>query len=214
MVRIYFGAPGCGKSTLIAYFVQRIRKKALKKALKHKKFQYHYIFCNALVQDTNQFKVEQLDRFAFPAGSAVFVDEAGIDLNSRQTLSLPMGTIEYLKLHRHWLGTDLSFFSQSWDDIDITVKRLCVEVWHLKKLGPFTLVRRVLKDSDVNDETKKIEDVFKKQRLIKKFLPPPFGSFSFFIIYRPKYYKYFDSFSTPDRPYIKGIPITKDGATV
>lgn len=206
MIKIFFGAPGCGKSTATAYFAYKNRQRTLKRALRGKPFDYNYIFCNSDVEGTTYFTKNLLDTMAFPKGSLVLIDEAGIDFNSRKTLSMSDGMQRYLKKHRHF-DNDIYLFSQSWEDIDIVFSRLACEVWHMKKIGPFTLCRRILKDADVNPDTNKIEDMYKKEKLYKKFLPPPFGSFSFFLIYRPKYYRYFDSWEKEERPLIKGIPI-------
>lgn len=208
MVAIYYGAPGAGKSTFIAYLVQKERKKALKSALRHslRKRPYKYIWCNVHdVLDTNFLNLKDLSVSALPPGSLALVDEAGIDLNSRKTLSMPQGMIEYFKLHRHYKGTDLYFFSQAWDDIDITVKRLATEIWHLKKLGPFTLARLIKKDSDIDSQTHQISDFFKKVPLLYRLFTPK----SFKIIFRPLYYKYFTSYSVPDRPLLSGVPICR-----
>ncbi len=206
MIKVFFGAPGCGKSTLVAYFVHKNRVKALNAAKKRKNAEYDYLYSNVDVAFANRFEKKQLDNMAFPPRSLALVDEAGIDFNSRKTLQMTEGMQQYLKKHRHY-ENDIYFFSQTWEDIDVVIERLAVEVWHLKKIGPWTLCRRILKDSDVNEETHKIEDMYKKQKLYKRFLPFPFGSFSFFVIYRPKYYGMFDSWETESRPFIKGSPI-------
>lgn len=211
MIKVFFGAPGCGKSTAIAYLVSKHIKKFNKAKRKKKSYCYDYIFTNTDVDNANKFNKKQLDKMAFPPKSLVLIDEAGLEFNSRKTLSLTDGMQYYLKKHRHYQN-DLYFFSQTWEDIDVVVSRLAVEVWHLKKLGPFTLVRRILKDADVNDDTHKIEDMYKKERLYKRFLPYPFGSFSFFLIYRPKYYNMFNSWEIDYRPFIKGHTISSMSA--
>lgn len=208
MIQLFFGSPGCGKTTLCAYFAQKYKKQALKKALKGKKGDYDYIFSNAEISDANPFSRKQLDTCVFPPRSLALVDEAGVDFNSRKTLSMSAEMQEYLKKHRHYKN-DLIFFSQTWEDIDVVIQRLAVEIWHCKKLGCFTLCRRILKRVDVNEETHKIEDMYQKQKLIKRLLPFPFGSYSFFLIYRPKYYRYFDSWEVKDKPIISGVPIVK-----
>lgn len=208
MIKLFFGSPGCGKTTLCAYFAQKYKKQALKKALKGKKGEYDYIFSNAEIVDTNPFKKCQLDSHVFPKNTIALVDEAGVDFNSRKTLSMSSDMQEYFKKHRHYKN-DLFFFSQTWEDIDCVIQRVAAEVWHCRKLGPFTLCRRIIKRVDVNDDTHKIEDMYEKQKLIKRFLPFPFGSYSFFMIYRPKYYKFFDSWEAKEKPIISGVPIVK-----
>lgn len=210
MVKIFFGAPGCGKTTLCAYFAQKYRKQALKRAFKHRDGDYQYIFSNAEILDTNPLRVKDLDDHAPPENSLLLIDEAGIDLNSRKTLKLSDGFILYAKKHRH-NRDDIFLFSQTWNDSDVVLRRLAEEVWYLKKIGPFTLCRRILKKVEVDNEKHEIVDGYEKQSLIKRFLPPPFGSFSFFLVYRPKYYRYFDSWEFEERPRIPGDKIVGKG---
>lgn len=109
MIKLFFGSPGCGKTTLCAFFAQKYKKQALKKALKGKKGDYDYIFSNAEIADANPFNRKQLDTCVFPRNSLALIDEAGIDFNSRKTLSMSAEMQEYLKKHRHYKN-DLIFF--------------------------------------------------------------------------------------------------------
>ena len=210
MIKLFFGSPGCGKSTLVAYFAYKYKQEALKRAMKGKKGTYKYIFCNYEVANTSLFNRKDLDTKVFPSGSLALIDEAGIDFNSRKTLKLTDASITYFKKHRHYTN-DIFLFSQSWEDVDCILTRLCNEVWHCKKIGPWTLCRRILKVADVNPDTRKIEDCYKKEKLYKKFLPYPLGSFSFFVIYRPKYYHLFSSWECEEKPIIQGEPLIGNG---
>lgn len=205
MIKLFVGAPGCGKSTLTCYYTMKYRKDALKKAQKGQKGEYDYIYSNSDIFGANIFERNDLGKNVFPPRSLVLVDEAGVDFNSRKTLKMSDDCNKYLKKHRHY-DNDLFFFSQSMD-IDIVIQRLATEVWHCKKLGCFTLCRRIIKDLDINENTKQLEDCYKKVPLYKRFLPPPFGDFSFFLVYRPKYYRYFDSWEKENKPFFKGMPI-------
>lgn len=187
MIRIFFGSPGCGKTTL-----------ACRNLFKFKK---HYgntyaNFENTLskVQDT-----DGLGTWSPPFNSYYAVDEAGITYNNRLYKKLPHECIEWFKLHRHY-GVDVDLFSQSWEDMDITMRRLCDELWYLRKLGPFTLCRKVIKSVTVDEQTQQIIDGYKFVKLWRQIAPFPFHRESFKLIFRPRWYKYFDTYSRKELP--------------
>lgn len=209
MITIYFGLPRSGKSTLICreiYKAKKYRSKIIKKAKKYntktKRLDYYYKHCSYNKFYTNmdnklcpnQSTIGLGKDWVYPSYSLVCIDEAGIVYNSRKTLSLPQHTIEYLKLHGHY-NTDINFYSQTWEDIDITIRRLAERYYYIKRLGPFTLVRRIKRVIMINDE-KQIIDGFEFYKFITKLLPFPFGvRDAWKLIWRKPYYKYFDSYS-------------------
>lgn len=186
MIRIFFGNIGCGKTTVSCYLMKKYQKK---------KF-YKNFFANFKNKLSIYDDLDGLGLWTFPKNSYIAVDEAGIDFNNRKYKTLSQAFIKWLKLSRHY-ECDLDFFSQSWDDMDITIRRLASEYWYVKKLGCFTLTRRVIRYVGIDDNTHQITDMFKFVPLWKKFLPPPFNVNAFYIIFRPKYYKYFDTLDAP-----------------
>ena len=84
MIRIYFGNPGCGKTTLAC----RMFKKE-KKRYKRKKSPYKYFISNFENKLSNCVSLEGLGKWTFPDYSYVIVDEAGIEYNNRKFKTLP-----------------------------------------------------------------------------------------------------------------------------
>lgn len=198
MIRIYFGNPGSGKTTLAC----RNAYKIIKKYKRTKKADYHHIYANFDNKLTKYSDMVDLGNWTFPPYSYVIVDEAGIQYNNRKFKTLSQSTIQWFKLHRHY-RCDVDFISQSWEDIDITVRRLADELWYIKRLGPFTLLRKVYKTVEIDNTTHQIIDGYKFGKLLPQLLPFPFHRTHFKIFLRKPYYKYFDSYSTPDTPVIK-----------
>lgn len=201
MFRLFFGSVGCGKTTTAVHLIYKDRRK--------KKPCYDYHYSNFDCDIASKCSLDGLGTWTFPPHSYISVDEAGIDFNNRNWEKMPKKMIEYFKLHRHY-KVDIDWFSQSWDDVDITIRRLVNEVWHLKKIGPFTLCRRIVKNVDIDEKTHQPMDMYKKLKMIRRFLPPPFHERTFFLVFRPFYYRYFDSFTTREIPVVSFGKSQKD----
>ena len=192
MIRIFFGNPGCGKTTLAC----RMFYKSLKKG---KKSPYSHLFSNFENKLSHQVNLSGLGEWTFPERSYIIIDEAGIEYNNRKYKSLDQSTISWFKLHRHY-RCDIDFVSQSWEDIDITVRRLADELWYIRRLGPFTMCRRVYKRIGVDDNTHQIIDKYEFGKLLPCILPFPFHRKNLIFFLRKPYYKYFDSYSKMTLP--------------
>lgn len=186
-----FGSIGCGKTT----FAARIVKECIK--------QKRPVFADKLVcniKGVNHCDIMQLGIYTPPPNSVLIIDEAGIGLNNRAYKTMPQSLIRWLKLCRHFRVT-VYVLSQTWDDMDITVRRLSTRLLYLRKLGPWTLCRFVKKKVVVDKETEQIIDGYSFYPFWYKFFQPitinPFG-----IIFRPPLYKLFDSYSVPDTPLL------------
>lgn len=216
MITVYFGSPGSGKTTM-----------AVRKILKEKKH-YSATFANfgCKCADFDEVSLADLGEWTFPRGSLIEIDEAGIEYNNRKFKSLPQETIKWFKLHRHY-GCDVDVWSQSWEDMDVTLRRLADRLYYIKRVGPFTMIRRVYKRVTVNKETEQIIDGYKMVHMLYLLLKPVYyASFlalglGFLIrlifpqfdeirlVLRAPYYKYFDThaapvliekFAVPDKP--------------
>ena len=199
MIRTFFGSPGAGKTTL-----------AVKMAIKNRK-SYDGVFLNFEHKIKNGFicNLNRLGEWTFPDHSYICIDEAGIEYNSRAYKALPKPAIAWFKKHRHY-KCDVAVFSQSWEDMDVTLRRLTTELWYLYRLGPFTLSRRVYKRVTVDKNTEQIIDGYKMASMLWLLvwllqIELPFGVSNLFapkfkLTFRPFYYKYFDSYSKDDIP--------------
>lgn len=215
MIRMFFGSPGCGKTTSAVRFIRKEQKaqakyekwqrkrfksplKMFRMFIKNPKFYEHY-YTNFSTGLSTEVSLCDLGHWTLPQHCHLTVDESGIEYNNRKFKSLDQLTIQWLKLHRHY-RVDVDFYSQSWEDTDVTIRRLAEEYWHIKKLGPFTMLRKVRKFVTVNDQDKQIIDGYEFKSWLRKFLPFPFHEDTWYIFWRRPYYKYFDSYSTPPTP--------------
>lgn len=206
MIAVYFGSPGAGKTTMAVRELQKAKKS------------YRYTFanfgCKGITMD--DVSLVGLGSWTFPRGSYIAIDEAGIEYNNRKFKSLDQDTIKWYKLHRHY-GVDISIWSQSWDDMDITLRRLADRLYYIRKIGPFTLIRRVYKRVTVDKQTEQIIDGYRMVSMFWLLLKPVyFASFlllglGFFfklvlpfdeikLVWRRPYYKFFDTHAAPQLP--------------
>lgn len=182
MIKLFFGSPGCGKSTLAARLMYYSDSP--------------FIFSNFETDLSNLISSNFIGQYAFPDFSEIYIDEAGIDYNNRNYKQLSQNAIEYFKLHRHFRN-DIYLFSQSWEDTDITLRRLTDELWYMKRKGPFTVCRKLRKAVRVNKETEQIIDGYRFAGLLWNLLPPPLHEKTFMMFFRRPYFKHFDSYSRP-----------------
>ena len=199
MITTYFGSPGSGKTTLACKLaLQDMRKKKnVFLNFKHK------------VNDAYICNLDKLGEWTFPQNSTIIIDEAGIEYNNRSFKSFPKSAISWFKLHRHY-SCDCVLLSQSWVDADVTLRRLSDVLWYVFKIGPFTICRRVYKRVTVDQVSEQIIDGYKMANLAWLLLYPFqvngwLCAERFKVIFRPRYYRYFDTHERPDLP-IKEFP--------
>lgn len=201
MIRIFFCKPGGGKTTLCC--------KLAKKAAKTRPA---YINFDNTVPNVYSCNLDKLGEWTFQIGAYTAIDESSIEFNNRSFKSMPKPVIEYLKLHRHY-ALDMDFFSQSYDDMDITIRRLADQLWYMQKIGPWTLCRRIYKYVMVDEVTHQIIDGYRMASLLWLLVWPiqlplkicPVQQ-KFMLTFRPFYYKYFNSWERKDLP-VKEFPI-------
>lgn len=175
-VIVYFGVPGSGKTTLAAKIAYKNAKRGIKT------YSNVPIMGTLLISSTDIGKVDISD-------GDMILDEAAIDFNNRSYKTMPKSTIEWFKLHRHYgIGT-IHVFSQSYEDMDITLRRLQTVMYRLTRTlipGVF-MTRRIGVSIDIDKDTHQIIEHYRWAGLPR-----------FHVGW--KYWSMFDSWAAPALP--------------
>lgn len=173
---IYFGVPGSGKTTHAAKIVVKNLKKG------------YPTFSNVPIKGA--FSIDASDIGSFDiSGCDLILDEASIEYNNRKFKSLSQSVIQWFKLYRHYGVRNIYVYSQSYEDMDITLRRLADRYFLIKRtiLPWLSVVRPIHCKIGIDEQTKQIQDQFAFDVL------PSF-------VWLPRYWPLFDSWSAPTLP--------------
>ena len=177
IISVYFGVPGSGKTTYAAYLA--------KKDLKRKK----KVWSNVPI--TGTYRLEPRDDLGkkMIVDGRIIIDEASCEYNSRAYKTMSQEAIKFFKYHRHYQNA-IDVFSQSWDDMDITIRRLAQRLYVVKKsILPWFIVRRTIrKRVGIDENTHQIIDEYDWLPLSRKY------------IFSPTLWKLFNTLSRDELP--------------
>lgn len=178
-IKIYFGVPGSGKTTLAA----RIVLKNLRQGIT--------TFSNVPIKGAVVYDSKVIGEVDI-SDCDLIIDEAGIEYNSRAYKAMPKSQIQWFKLHRHYGCRNIYVFSQSYEDMDITLRRLADQIFVVKRtLIPYLFcTRRIAVKVGIDEETHQITDLYYFQ----------FMGYQFYWGFH--YWHMFDSWSAPVLPNV------------
>lgn len=183
--------------------IVNIYKSIMLKILYSKNF-YDVVYCtDPTIQGTIPIDFENLGKWQPTWNSLMILEEAGIGLNSRDYKKLTAESKRLAAMHRH-SGCDILIISQS-ADFDKAYRQRAEVMFIAKKIGPWTWYHRIPFDITVDEEKHDIvEGYFKLKPIVdvfetltsskKKYRYSKFPFTRSHIIYRPHWYKYFDSY--------------------
>lgn len=187
-ITLYFANIGTGKTTFLAKHA-RAEMKRMNKG----KSRYKDIISNARIEGVRHVPdIRKLLMAGAVQDTLILIDEASIEYNNRKQ-NLKDVEIAFFKLIRHYNCTAI-VVSQSYNDIDVTLRRLYSEIYLLNYLPYFTLIRPIKKSVGIDEMTNDIVDKYK----FKSF-------FSWRLFFRPKYFKYFNSWWIPSDIHINDL---------
>lgn len=176
----YVGMPGAGKTTFCAYVVS-LCLKAEKR-----------VFCNVPIIGSLPFSKQDFGKYDM-SDSVIIIDEGSLFYDNRNyEKNFNDASLSFLKLLRH-RRCNVFILSQS-IDVDVKFVRMSTSIFYLSRgIFNFTNICHIRRVVDVNKDTHKFEDSYYKPTGLVKFLTS-------LHLFRPLYYKYFDSYDAPKLP--------------
>lgn len=198
---LFFGLPGVGKSTLMTKLIYDFSYARKRK--------YKNIYCNEYVTIPGVIHIsnDDIGKYDIRDG-AVFIDEASLFADNRDFKNFGKNKLQYFVMHRH-KNVDVYFFTQYYNGIDLKLRNLCNNVFYMYK--PLLTGHWVTKYYRINYGIMipSKQDSQKMGEIVEGYSKPSILQRIFcHRIWRPKYYKYFDSFKDW---YLPPLPQGYDG---
>ena len=187
MVTGYFGVPGCGKSTFLAMIATKENKR-----IKKGKSRYKAVLTNFPVEGCFKVNIDDLGYFDIH-DSLILFDEITLDADSRDFKTFPVATKNFFTLHRH-LNNDIVYFCQDYSRVDKTIRNVTFDLWYLQSsvfpgFRQFSVAKRIYRNININEYTSELSLGYRFAKL-REILFSQCKK----VCYRPRWYKYFDSF--------------------
>lgn len=192
-VSLYFGLPGAGKTTMMCY--------NMVKAVKSRK--YAAVYCNVRnsIPGVTYIDNDCIGRYDLH-DALICIDEATLFADSRDYKQFGKDKLTYFLEHRHY-NVDIQLYTQQWDGVDRKIRVITDRVFYVYKgifTGHwFTRCYRVPYGIIIPDSRK--ADSEKLGEIVQGYCKP--GLFARLLgpwLFRPSYYKYFDSWERPPLP--------------
>lgn len=201
MLTCYFGVPGCGKTTLMTQFAQRELK-----LIRKGKSKYERVYTNFQCTGCNMITFKDLETYKIN-NALIIIDEITLDADNRHFKSFKDSARNFFVLHRH-LNCDIIYATQSFEMVDLKIRQLTQELWYMSKsvvpfFDRFTSAKRIYRNININEYTSELTLGYRFCNLLESIFVNNYR-----LCYRPKYYKYFDSFDEDvlaSRPVLESI---------
>lgn len=182
-VTMFVGLPGSGKTTFASHLVRKCYKKGIRS------------FSNVPLEGAYEFSFKKNFGFTDLSSSLIIIDESGLELDCRSwEKNFKPNQVQFLKLIRHY-HSKIVLFSQTWNDTDTKMRSMVDKLFLVKRsiLPGFSSAIPIFRRIDVDEDTKEFKELYYKDGWF-------FRIFSTKRIFRPLYYKFFDSWDCPSLP--------------
>ena len=175
VLNVYFGVPGSGKTTFAAHLTKwaphengiirfcRRHENSVTKAILKSKYLKRRIdpYPTPPIPGAPPLHAKGDTGLYMTEHPNIFFDEAVLENNTPNSNPSPKAPISLYKHRRHY-KVSVDVFSQSYEDMDVTLRRLAQNFYVVRKsLVPFCVVaRRIRRKVGVDEQTKQIMDLY------------------------------------------------------
>lgn len=191
-VSLYFGLPGSGKTTVLA--------KLAYDAVKRGKYEYVFTNVHLNIPGVTIIDNECIGKYELH-DCLLLIDEATLFADSRDYKKFDKGRLEYFLEHRH-RNADIILFTQQWDGVDKKIRVITDRVYYVYKgfltkkwISSYYRIPYGIVIPDPKRGGDKLGEI------VQGYSKPPWYIRLFARrIYRPRYYKYYDSWELDPLP--------------
>lgn len=187
MVSLFFGLPGAGKTTVMTSLALKWSKRK----------RYKNIYCNVRLKIPGVTYIDNdcIGHYLL-RDCLLLIDEASLFADNRAYKTFSYEKLCFFLEHRHF-RCDIYLFTQQWDGVDRKIRVITDRVYYIykKPLSGFLFSKyyRIPYGIIIPDPHKSSSE--KLGEIIQGYCKPPLLVRLFAKkLFRPKYYKYFDSF--------------------
>lgn len=185
---LVFGKKGSGKSTYLVRLAQQHLKKG---------WNVYTNMEELYMPGVRHFDIKHLGDFVPEARSLLLLDEVGMIWDARDYKLFKPSVRDFFKLQRHY-HVKVYMASQTFD-VDKKIRDLCDGMFlHQNFARVFTVGKRIVRKVVITQSTSEAES-----RISEDLVMLPFWDWT--LTYIPKWAKYFDSHSIPDKPTLEYI---------
>lgn len=201
MITGYFGVPGCGKTTMATKLaVKQIKSDNFRRKL-HLKPKYEHVLTNFACKGCEKIDFTDIGVFDI-TDSLIILDELTIDADNRDFKNFKKSSVEGFVYHRHDFN-DIVYFTQQYDAVDKKIRNLTARLYYMKMsyILPVSRARQIFREYKINEFNGDLIMGYRFANFWELFLD--FVLFNGKVgsirksVFRPLYYKYFDSFCRP-----------------
>ncbi len=189
-----FGKKGAGKSCLMI--------KEMKRYLRRKWFVYTDMQDCILPGVRIISSADYLSKFRPEFHSAIFLDEVGVSFDNRNYKNFPAGLRDFFKFQRKY-KCRVYMNSQSFD-VDVKIRNVTDSMILQSSIGNVISVSRPIQRSITLTEP----SAEAESRIADRLKFSPIWRWRFY--WMPRYFKYFDSFSAPERDLVPFSQVEKE----
>lgn len=195
MLTLYFGVPGCGKTTVLSALAQKELRKIKRGRSKYKHVLTNFECAGCEVINFTDIGVYDIQH------SLILLDEVTVDADNRDFKNFKKSSVEGFVYHRHY-DLDIIMATQQYDAVDKKIRNLTQYLYTVRKsyLLPFIKCKRIFRIVDIDELTHDIVIGYRfadfKEVIISLIAPKRIGSICK-RYFAPAWWKYFDTKSKP-----------------